>query len=122
MAQDSNTYVVTGNELQDVDDLALHKAGAETVTGNKTLADAVDVPLGTVTGSKIGTAAAQKLAFHNATPVVQRASADQAAVPTDPATSTSPFGFSEAQANALVALVNELRAAAVEKGLIKGSA
>jgi hypothetical protein len=49
----------------------------------------------------------QKLGFHGATPTIQRASADQAAA-TDP-TST-------------MTLTNELRAALVEKGIIKGSA
>jgi hypothetical protein len=37
------------------------------------LADGVDVALGTTTGSKIGTTTAQKLGFFNATPVVQPA-------------------------------------------------
>lgn len=34
--------------------------------------DATDIPLGTTTGTKIGTATNQKLAFHNATPIVQQ--------------------------------------------------
>ena len=86
------------------------------------LADGVDIALGTSTGTKIGTATAQKLAFHNSTPVIQRASAAQAAVATDAATSTLPFGFTESQANGIITLLNELRAALVEKGIIKGSA
>lgn len=40
----------------------------------------------------------------------------------DAATDSTPFGFSEAQANAIVTLVNELRAALVAVGLIKGEA
>lgn len=36
-----------------------------------TLADPYDIVLGTVTGTKIGTATTQKLGFYNATPVVQ---------------------------------------------------
>lgn len=48
-----------------------------------------------------------KIGFHGTTPSVQRASADQDVATDD--------------ASALV-LVNELRAALVEKGLIKGSA
>lgn len=85
-----------------------------------TLAEGVDWALGTTTGTKLGTAAAQKLAFHGATPVIQRAGAAQAAVSTATATLAS-YGFAEEQANAIVALVNEIRAALVEKGLIKGS-
>jgi parallel beta-helix repeat protein len=35
------------------------------------LTDAINIELGTTTGTKIGTATTQKIAFHNATPVVQ---------------------------------------------------
>jgi hypothetical protein len=41
--------------------------------GGLTVADANDIALGTTTGTKIGTATTQKLAFYNATPVVQPA-------------------------------------------------
>jgi len=95
-------------------------------------------------GTKVGRSATDKLAFHGATPVVQRAGAAQAAVTptvgaalaTTAATTSTPYGFSQAQADgliarvnqlivdnaALVALCNELRAASVAKGLIKGAA
>lgn len=58
-----------------------------------------EVLVGAGTGSKVG--------FHGATPTAQRASADQASA-TDLAS--------------VIALANELRAALVEKGLIKGGA
>lgn len=118
--------------------------GTLTLGNGATISDAKNVVLGTGTGSKIGTATGQKLAFHNATPVIQRAGADQAAVTattgaavaTTAATSTTPFGYAEAQANAIVTNVNtlrvdllavnvlltEIRAALVAKGLIKGAA
>lgn len=52
-----------------------------------------------------------------------RASAAQAAVATTAATSATPFGYTTAaQADAIVTLVNELRAALVAVGIIKGSA
>lgn len=86
------------------------------------LAEGVNLTLGTATGTKIGTAAGEKLAFHNATPVAQRSGAAQAAVPTTAATNSSPYGYSQAQADAIVTLLNEIRAALVAKGLIKGSA
>jgi hypothetical protein len=73
-------------------------------------------------GVLLGLAATDKVGLHGATPVVRRAGAAQAAVVTTAATSSTPFGYSEAQANAIVALVNELRAALVEKGIIKGAA
>jgi hypothetical protein len=77
----------------------------------------------TTTGTKIGTATGQKLAFHNSTPVIQRAGAAQALVATTASTNVVPYGFTtSAQADAIVTLVNEIRDALVEKGIIKGSA
>lgn len=93
------------------------------ISSHLNLPDAANVILGTTTGTTIGTATAQKLAFHAATPVIQRASAAQAAVVTTATTQTTPYGFAtQAQSDAIVTLVNEIRAALVEKGLIKGSA
>lgn len=89
---------------------------------NDTFAEGVNLSFGTTTGSKLGTAVGQKLGFHNASPTAQRASASQAAVAATAATSSTPFGYSEAQANAIVTLLNEIRAALVEKGIIKGAA
>lgn len=66
-------------------------------------------------------AASGKLSFYDAAPVVKPAHADQAIVPTDAAALTS-YGFTEAQANTLVATVNAMRAALIALGLIKGSA
>ena len=37
------------------------------------LTDGINIPVGTTTGTKIGTSATQKLAFFNATPIVQPA-------------------------------------------------
>lgn len=83
----------------------------------------VNMTFASATGTKIGTATNELIAFHNATPVGQRAGAAQAAVATTAATNVTPYGFTTAaQADALVTLVNELRAFAVEKGLIKGAA
>lgn len=47
--------------------------GAQTMTGNLTLADGVNVPLGSSSGTKFGTATSQKIGFFNATPVIQQA-------------------------------------------------
>lgn len=76
----------------------------------------------TAEGKQIGTAVDPLLAFHGSTPVAQRAGAAQAAVATTTATSSTPYGYSQAQANAIVTLLNEIRAALVEKGIIKGAA
>lgn len=93
------------------------------VNTSLTLADAVNIALNTTTGSKIGTATSQKLAFHNATPVIQRAGAAQAAAAATGATNTTPYGYTtSAQADAIVTLLNEIRAVLVEKGIMKGSA
>lgn len=80
----------------------------------------IDVPESSE-GFVVGQDAEAKAGFHGVA-VAQRASADQAAVAATAATSSSPFGYSEAQANAIVTLLNEMRAALVEKGIIKGSA
>ena len=88
-----------------------------------TIADAINVVLGSTTGTKIGTAISQKFAFHDAAPVIQRAGAAQAAVAATGATNVGPYGYSTlAQADAIVTLVNEIRATLVEKGLMKGAA
>ena len=55
-------------QARDVSDNLLVRIGA---TGPLTLLDAVDVVLGTTTGTKIGTATTQKLGFYNATPIVR---------------------------------------------------
>ena len=84
--------------------------------------DGNDMILGKTQGTRIGTGISQKLAFLGSTPIVQRLSANQNAVATTPATQTSPYGYATAaQADAIVTLVNELRAALVAVGLIKGS-
>lgn len=61
----------------------------------------------TAAGYKIGTATSQKVGFFAATPVVQQASANQAAA-TD--------------ATTVITLANALRTALVNLGLIKGAA
>lgn len=48
-------------------------SGTNTLSGNVSVADGKTVAFGTTTGSKIGTATTQKIAFYNSTPVVQPA-------------------------------------------------
>lgn len=91
----------------------------------------------------VGEKASDSVGLHGSA-AVQRAGSAQAAVTngvgaalaTTAATNSSPYGFSQAQADGLIArvnslitdnaaqtvLINELRAALVEKGIIKGSA
>jgi hypothetical protein len=74
-------------------------------------------------GTSLGQSTTDKVSLYGVTPIVQRSGAAQAAVGTTASTSTSPVGFSTTtQADAIVALVNELRAALVALGAIKGSA
>lgn len=74
-------------------------------------------------GTTLGQDTSDKISFYGVTPIVQRSGDAQAAVTTTAATSTAPYGFSSAaQADAIVTLVNELRAWAVAIGGIKGSA
>ena len=94
-----------------------------TFNGAITVQDARNISTGTTTGTIMATTTAQKLAFHGATAVIQRAGAAQAAVATTAATNTTPYGYTTAaQADAIVALVNEIRATLVEKGIMKGAA
>lgn len=74
-------------------------------------------------GQQFGQSASDKIGFHGATPVAQRSGAAQAAVATTGATNTTPYGYTtQAQADAIVTLVNEMRATLVAKGIMKGSA
>lgn len=69
-------------------------------------------------GLKVGQSATDKVGFYGTTPVVQQTS--QAAVSTSVAIAiSSGYGFStQAQADAIVTLVNALRLAMVNNGLI----
>lgn len=72
---------------------SLTKNTVATMTGNSiTIGDAIDMPLGTTTGTKIATATTQKLGFFGMTPVVQQAAA------TDLATALSNLGLRAAGA------------------------
>lgn len=73
-------------------------------------------------GLSLGQSAADLVGFHGVTPVAQRSGAAQAAVAATAATNSSPYGFAQAQADAIVTLLNEIRATLVAKGLMKGSA
>ena len=97
-----------------------------------TLADAVNLVVNATTGTKIGTATTQKLGFWNATPVVQPASADQAAL-TDSTGGTADGTVAAVSGSGddatinnnfkeVLTLLNQLRADMVSVGLIKGSA
>jgi parallel beta-helix repeat protein len=96
---------------------------SDSTTGNILFGEGFNMVFGGTTGTKIGMGTDQKLAFHNSTPVVQRVGAAQVAVATTGSTTTLPYGYTtSAQADAIVTLVNEIRATLVEKGLMKGAA
>ena len=92
-----------------------------TTTGNLTVS-AVNIVTDTVTGTQIATATTQLIAFYGATPIPQRAGAAQAQVVTTAPTNVTPYGYTQAQATAILTLLNEVQAALVVLGLIKGSA
>lgn len=71
-------------------------------------------------GYLVGQSAADLVALHGAAPVAQRSGAAQAAVVTTTPT-TSAYGYTLAQATAIITLLNEIRAALVEKGIIAGA-
>jgi UDP-N-acetyl-D-mannosaminuronic acid transferase (WecB/TagA/CpsF family) len=74
-------------------------------------------------GTVLGNDADDKIGFYGVAPIAQRSGAAQAAVTTTASTTTTPAGYATTtQADAIVTLVNELRAALVALGAIKGSA
>ena len=73
-------------------------------------------------GTAFGQGTTDKIAFYGVTPVVQPTAATQAAAGTTASTTTSPAGFATTtQANNLINLVDAMRTALVNLGLIKGS-
>jgi hypothetical protein len=107
-------------------------AAAWELTGNKSLADAANIVLGTTTGSKIGTATTQKLGFWNAAPIVQPAAAAQAAL-TNSTGGTADGTLSAVSGTGddadinnnfteLHTLLNAIRTALVNSGIMKGAA
>lgn len=87
------------------------------------ISDGKNLKVGDSLGTKIAENTTDKLGFYGVTPIVQRSGAAQAAVATTGSTNSSPYGYtSSTQADAIVTLVNELRAWAVAQGFIKGSA
>ena len=87
-----------------------------------TMKEGKNIIAGTTTGTKIGTAITQKIAFYNSTPIVQRANAVQAAAPAGGAGAAEGAYDTAAHRDAAIALLNEIRTVLVNLGLIKGSA
>lgn len=117
------------------------KAVGGSVLVNTTISDGVDLTVGTSTGTRIGTAATQKLGLWNATPVIQPAAANQAAVTlgnTDGEIAGLTFSATPTQAEAealrdkceeladdlraLSTLIHQIRSDLVTVGVIKGAA
>lgn len=73
-------------------------------------------------GTVLGQSTTDKIGFYNATPVVQRAHADQAAAPAGGTGATAGAYDTAANRDALIALVNEMRTVLVNLGLMKGAA
>lgn len=76
-------------------------------------------------GCLIGDAATDKVGFYGVTPIVQRASGAQAAMTTALSSVTATGGYAFALStgfSTFLALVEEMRAALVAYGLLKGSA
>ena len=129
--QDSDNLIVPG-DLTVTGAVTSATSGAVSATsievtdgGDITLTAASNVVLDATTGTKIGTAATQKLGFYNTTPVVQPtaytqtfATADKthaartsSAVATDAATQATPYGYAtQAQADAIITAINAVRA------------
>jgi len=93
----------------------------QTFGGNIIINNGFNIQTGGAAGTQIATATNQKIGFHGSSPSIQRANASQVAVVTTTPT-LNAYGYTLAQATAIITLVNEMRTALVEKGLIKGSA
>lgn len=104
-----------------------------TTTAPLTMGEGGNVVVGTSTGTKVGSTAAQKLGFWGVTPVVQPAGASQAElvdstggtadgtlVDVETATLADPAKINANFADVVV-LVNALRTALVTAGIIKGA-
>lgn len=99
-----------------------------------TLADTMNLVLNATTGTKIATATSQKLGFWNATPIIQPASANQAALTNstggtgngtlEDVTSTGLADPAKCNNNftELFTLTDAIRTALINAGLIKGAA
>lgn len=109
--------------------------GGTVGSGTLSLTDGVNVVSGTSTGTKLATSATQKLSFWNATPIVQPASARQAALTDSTTGSTAATTIVNVDTAGVadvskindnfarvVLLLNQLRSDMVAAGLIKGSA
>ncbi len=101
-------------------------------SGTQTFGDTANLAFNTSTGTKIGTATNQKMAFWNATPIVQPSGANQGAI-TDSTTGTAGFTLSDVTAShsqsilnnnfaSLARLVDNIRTALVNSGIMKGAA
>jgi hypothetical protein len=73
-------------------------------------------------GTAFGQSVSDKIAFYGITPIVQPSGSTQAAAGTTASTTTTPAGFATTtQANNLINLVDAMRSALVNLGLIKGA-
>lgn len=119
----SLTTFVTMTTGSVADSMQFHIASS--FDSDLTFGEGVDINTGDTTGSKIGLATTQKLGFWNATPIVQPASANQAALALDvDVTGADLVDKAAINTNftAIQTLVNQLRSDLVSAGLIKGAA
>lgn len=86
------------------------------------MSDVTNLSTKTPDGTSLGQSTTDKISLYGVTPIVQRSGSAQAAVDTTAAVSSSQWGFATStQANAIITLVNELRAWAVAIGGIAGA-
>jgi hypothetical protein len=123
-ARQLNLPLITATDTFAVLGLAQTFSAAQTFGAGITISAGFNIAFGTTgVGGQIGTTTSQLIGFHGTAGTIQRASAAQAAVATTTATQTTPWGFTtQAQADGIVTLVNEIRTVLVNKGLMKGSA
>lgn len=85
------------------------------------MADYNELSDGRPAGAMLGQSSTDKIGFYGTTPVVQPASASQAAVAATTTTTATTTAL-QTDLDAVRVLANQLRAELVELGIIKGSA
>lgn len=97
------------------------RASKALIAGSSKNLDYLQIATVTVQSGQIGDSATSLLGHWGATPIAQRAGSAQGLVTTAQVT-TSTFGFSQTQGNAVLAQLAEIRNSLVAMGLWKGSA
>jgi hypothetical protein len=111
----SGGLTTTGSGALSVAGAATH-SGTTALNGTVTVADAINIAVGTSTGTQIGTATGQKIGFHGATPVVQDTTAG--AAPAGGTGAAAGGWDTAAHRDTAITLINQMRTCLRNHGLM----